>query len=95
MHWRMRYPSMLAKKEEDTLSTAFCPSRAIHPPSPRVMPQSRRWSGGGRAEGRQRKPWQGDKSPRWQETNRGCFALPAGGREQAFPAGRSGMPPAY
>lgn len=35
MHWQMRYPSMLTKREEDTLSNAFCPSRAIRPPSPR------------------------------------------------------------
>lgn len=36
MQWQIRYPSMLAGREDNTLSSTFCLSKAIHPPSPRA-----------------------------------------------------------
>lgn len=67
----IRYP----EREEETLSNTFFPSKSLPllAPGRAVLPRPRRWSGGARAEGR---TWQGDRSPRWQERERGSFTVP-------------------
>lgn len=67
-----------------------CPSKSLSLPGPRAAPAPQVEQS--RAEG---KAWHRDRCPGWQEPERGCFSVPAGGRERAALAGSRGMPPAY